>query len=156
MKSCKRCVSDIDKDTNRCPYCKEYQIWYKNTMHIWLFFFYSFFIFVYWCMGFIGKVEFYEHQNSFTVTHKSVELSETNEKQKHLLSIKNDTDYNWENLTLEVLSFNNEKYIASTYDWEYRWSIKPQAESPLTIELPKIETANRWIVRIKELKSTRF
>jgi len=156
FKYCNACCKEIDSAATKCPYCRTYQIWYKNPQAWSSLFFIPFLIFMWWSTGlFKGKLEFTDYKNDFAITEVNNVLDNRNRTRVLTYRIKNNTDYKWRNINYELTSKKDDDVISIKTDEEYRWLIQPHDESMITVRIKRMSSASSWQFTIKDLDEDR-
>ncbi|PKF54095.1 hypothetical protein CW748_16685 [Alteromonadales bacterium alter-6D02] len=156
MQTCKSCFKEIESGALKCSYCQAYQLWYKHPQFYSLIMMLPFFIFIFWNTGLMSNKEFSDFESEFSFTQEKIIDAKSKNRLLITYKVKNDTEYQWDNIRYEIISRNNGELLASESDNNYFWVIRPNSESFLTVNIQIVPNANEWELKIKDLEVSRF
>ncbi|MBU1620987.1 MAG: hypothetical protein KJ556_12015 [Gammaproteobacteria bacterium] len=156
MKTCKSCIKEIDNAASKCPYCQSFQIWYKNPQIFGFIFPLVFIPVMFYSMGIWFNKNYPGNEHLFEVKEIGISPGEHNRLALNYL-IANKSDTKWHNISYEVSVFDAAgKLLFVKTGQDYSWLVQPNQSSYLTIELDNNLKAEKWKLKILDIKSGRF
>ncbi|MDP2562938.1 hypothetical protein [Psychrobium sp. 1_MG-2023] len=104
----------------------------------------------------MSNKEFSDFESEFSFTQEKIIDAKSKNRLLITYKVKNDTEYQWDNIRYEIISRNNGELLASESDNNYFWVIRPNSESFLTVNIQIVPNANEWELKIKDLEVSRF
>ncbi len=156
MKTCKSCIKEIGVSAIKCPYCQSYQVWYRNPQISALVFPLIYLPLMFYFMGIWFNKEYVDNEKLFNVQ----EISHAQDEYGRLAinyKIENSTDTKWHSVAYEVSFYDikgNLLFVKTGQ--EYSWLIHPKQSALLTVDVDNRLKAEKWVFKIRDLKSGRF
>ena len=156
MKSCKSCFKEIESAASKCPHCQTYQVWYKNPQLFGLIFPFVLIPVMFYSMGLWFNKEYAGNENSFVIKEISATQGEYNKLALNYL-IENKSNIKWHSISYQITALDSDnKLIISKTGQDYSWIIQPNQSTYLTIEVDNSYNANKWVLKILDIKSGKF
>jgi hypothetical protein len=156
MKTCKSCIKEIDDSATKCPYCQSFQSWHKSPQLFGLIFPLVFIPTLFYSMGIWFNTEYVGNENLFEVKEIGRAQGEYNRLALNYL-IQNKSNKKWHNISYEVSVYDSsDKLLFVKTGQDYSWLVQPKQSSYLTVELDNSVKAEKWKLKILEMKSGRF